>query len=277
MKRITVFLCIAFYLGCNAPETKVHSSDTLSKKATDTVADHGDNIVKSEAPDAGSHVEQGYCLPRHNNGTAQSPINILSFEASNDEQKGIKLQFQAAIVEAENLGHTIQLDFKTGSTCTADGKTYTSKQFHFHTPSEHLIDGMTFPLEMHIVNISNDSGANSKPGYFVIGILFKMGKENKFINEFLKNIPAEEGKDSIPIGTVNLSDLTSVILPKGKVSYFTYNGSLTTPPFSESVKWVVLKQIVEASPDQIMAIEKLEGNNARHIQATYDRKVVSHS
>ncbi|PWT99335.1 MAG: carbonic anhydrase [Bacteroidetes bacterium] len=279
MKKMATMLAIASYLACNSPETKVPAADTLAKKHTDTTATlHGDNLVKAEAPDAGSEMEQGYCLPRGGNGKMQSPINILTSEAGKDDQKGMIVKFQTDIVGAENLGHTVQLDFKEGSICMADGKTYNSKQFHFHTPSEHLIDGMTFPMEMHIVNTLKDSTPNAKPSYLVIGILFKMGKENKFIKEFLKDLPSEEGhKDSIPSGSVNLNDLANEVVKSGKISYFSYDGSLTTPPFSESVKWVVIKQIVEASPDQIIAIEKLEGNNARHVQSVNGRKIVSHS
>ena len=170
----------------------------------------------------------------------------------------------------------MQLDFKDGSTTVAAGKTYSSRQFHFHTPSEHLIDGMTFPMEMHIVNVLKDSANPNNPQYLVVGLLFRMGRENKFIKEFLNAIPKEEGKDTLPAGAVRFEDLFTTIPKNAPAGYYIYKGSLTTPPYSETVKWIVKKSILEASPEQIMAIEKMEGDNARHVQAMYARKVVSH-
>jgi carbonic anhydrase len=215
-------------------------------------------------------------LPRFDDGLAQSPINILSDSTQKDNNKELNVRFYIEIDAAENLGHTIQIDFKEGSTSMAEGKTYQAKQFHFHTPSEHLIDGMTFPMEMHIVSVLKDSNAAKSPNYLVIGLLFRMGHENKFINEFLKSIPPEEHhKEILEPGKVVLEDLFNNI-PKNELgSYYTYKGSLTTPPFTESVDWIVRKYILEASPEQIAAIEKMEGNNARHVQASYGRKVYS--
>jgi len=103
-----------------------------------------------------------------------------------------------------------------------------------------------------------------------------MGRENKFLQEFISSVPAEEGeKHLIQPGAVRFTDLLSQI-PKDQVGkYYTYTGSLTTNPFTGPVSWMIKKSILEASPQQILAIEKLEGNNARHVHALYDRKVVS--
>jgi carbonic anhydrase len=220
-------------------------------------------------------MEQGYCLSKHDNGMAQSPINIISADAKNGDQKNVSFAFQTDIVTAENLGHTIQLDFKDGSTTLVDGKAYSSKQFHFHTPSEHLVDGITYPMEMHIVNIARDSNEKTKPNFLVVAILFKMGKENKLIKTFLHDVPVEEGKEPVPSGTVHLDDLTAQLAGNHNNTFFSYEGSLTTPPYTERVHWILLKRVMEASPEQITEIEKIEGNNARHVQALYDRKVVS--
>jgi carbonic anhydrase len=234
------------------------------------------NEVKSEAPDAVTKTEQGYAIPRDNDGVVQSPINILTDSTLKDSGQDLAIKFYGNLTAIENLGHTIQLDFKDGSTTQAGGKTWTSKQFHFHTPSEHLIDGMTYPMEMHIVSVLKDSNSQNPAQYLVLGILFKMGRENKFIKEFLSRIPNEEGKDTLPSGSVRFDDLFNSIPKDGPSGYYAYKGSLTTPPYSETVNWVVRKVVLEASPEQISTIEKMEGNNARHVQALYARKVVNH-
>lgn len=149
--------------------------------------------------------------------------------------------------------------------------TYTFKQMHFHTPSEHLIDGITFPMELHIVSATKNPAS---PQYLVIAILFKMGEESKFINEFLNIIPDHEhSKTDIKAGSIRFTDLLS-LSPTGDLGHhYHYKGSLTTPPYTESVNWFVLKQIFEASPEQIKAINKLEGDNARHIKDKNNRLV----
>ena len=275
-----MLFCIGVILlaGCNSTtkEEKKEKEDTaatIGSEHSHQEASLSGNQVKSEAPDAKTKVEQGYALPRETDEAAQSPINIITSHAGKQKEEEISFSFHTYIKAAENLGHTIQVDFNPGSNCLVNGKGYNTKQFHFHTPSEHLVDGMTFPMEMHIVNVLEDSD-KTNPSYMVVGILFKMGAENKFIQEFLSKVPHEEGsKNELQNDEVKLEDLLSVIPKKELNSYYTYHGSLTTPPYTESVRWVVLKSIVEASEEQIMAIEKMEGNNARHIQALHDRKI----
>ena len=215
-----------------------------------------------------------YSLPGLDPGAHQSPINIFTKrtkEEDDDDQHQFVVHFQDEITAVENLGHTIQLDFKQGSTISVGGDTYTFKQMHFHTPSEHLIDGITFPMELHIVSATENSVS---PHYLVIAILFKMGEESKFINEFLNSIPDHDHtKTDTKAGSIKFSDLLS-LSPSGELGHhYHYKGSLTTPPYTETVNWFVLKQIFEASPEQIKTINKLEGDNARHIKDKNNRLV----
>ena len=277
MRYIICFLTVVMisFVACKQGGRNGNQIDSIQHIAIQNDSATGGNLVKSEAPDAASKMTQGYALPRFDNKTAQSPVNILSDSTIHDANHSMTIAFKTGITAVENLGHTVQLDFKEGSTTIADGKTYFARQFHFHTPSEHLIDGITFPMEMHIVNILKDSASNKVPRYMVIAILFKMGHENKFLKEFLNSIPANEEKDSLAPGAVNVEDLFNAI-PKNEQGYFSYQGSLTAPPFTESVDWVIKKYIMEASPEQINKIEKTEGDNARHVQALYARKVFNH-
>lgn len=229
------------------------------------------NEVKAEAPDAQEEEQQGYTLPGLDHGLSQSPINIHSNESVDSSTHSITMNYSESSEDVVNLGHTIQVNYDAGNTISFDGKTFDFKQFHFHTPSEHLIDGMTYPLEMHMVHTLPGVKKGGDPVYLVVGILFKEGKENPFLNEFMDAIPNDANKEyKVQGGTVNINDLKDQFTDLG---YYHYQGSLTTPPYTETVTWLVVKQILEASPDQIQRLNKLEGNNARHVQAMYDRKV----
>jgi carbonic anhydrase len=272
---VVSMLVMTLISACSNPKTNETQKDTVQAATDQHKETITGNLVKSEAPDAVAKIVQGYALPKFDDGQAQSPIDIISDSTIKDSSQFISIKFNTGITAVENLGHTIQLDFKEGSTTVAGGKTYSSKQFHFHTPSEHMIDGITYPMEMHIVNVLKDSDEKNNPQYLVIGLLFKMGHENTFIKEFLSAIPGEEGKDTLPSGAVRFEDLFLTLPKKEETGYYSYHGSLTTPPYSETVHWIVKKYILEASPEQITAIEKMEGDNARHVRALYARKIYS--
>jgi len=256
---------ILLFAACSKPAEDKSSTDTT------TIA----NEINNTAPDAEVKKQQGYILPGLDHGFEQSPINIIS-SANESGKHQITLFFEDEVNKIENLGHTVQLDFAEGSSIIQDDTTFNFKQCHFHTPSEHLVDGITFPMEMHIVNIMPNEDKNATPQYLVIGVLFKEGKENKFINDFLGAIPKEEHQvTEVKAGTVKLADLFGQIPKELKGNYYNYRGSLTTPPYTESVRWYISKHVFEASASQIEAINKIEGNNARHVQALYGRKVTS--
>jgi len=212
--------------------------------------------------------EDSYLLPGLDHGLLQSPINILS-EESTTAGHNITLNFTGKINKVENLGHTVQLDLDPGNTISMDGRTFEYKQMHFHTPSEHLIDGITYPMEMHVVTTLKDQPDGEITEYLVLAFLVRMGKENKFISNFIDQIPKEEGGiNEVDLNALTDSETSNVAnLLKELNSYYHYKGSLTTPPYTESVNWYVLKKIFEASPEQILRINSIEGNNARHIQA----------
>lgn len=271
--KLNVIQVIAFatilLFACNQPANQKETSNANPDSLTAA------NEVNATAPDAQSKKQQGYILPGLDHGFEQSPINIISTVNGSGKHK-ITMYFTDEINKIENLGHTIQLDFKEGSTITQDDTTFNFKQCHFHTPSEHQIDGMTFPLEMHIVNIMPNENKEATPQYLVIGVLFKEGKENKFIADFINAIPKEEHETKdIKTGTVKLSDLFAPVAKESRGHYYYYRGSLTTPPYTESVRWNITKHIFEASASQIETINKMEGNNARHVQALYGRLISS--
>jgi carbonic anhydrase len=174
--------------------------------------------------------------------------------------------------QVTNLGHTVEIGFGTGLEAEFDGKVYTFKQLHFHTPSEHRVDGITYPMEMHLVHTRRGASPDGIPDYLVIGVFLRMGNPNRFIAEFLNAIPEEEGQ-STSVEGVYFEDALPPDFDLDRIRYYHYRGSLTTPPYTESVEWLVLKEVFEASPEQIQRINELEGDNARRVQALYNRVV----
>ena len=127
---------------------------------------------------------------------------------------------------------------------------------------------------MHVVNTLQGQAEEETTEYLVFSFLFKMGKKNKFIDEFIHLIPGDKKEsENVPTGTVNLRNLTKYKPKKLLKSYFFYKGSLTTPPYTESVYWYVMRKIIDASPRQIQQINKIQGDNARRVQALYDRSI----
>lgn len=214
-------------------------------------------------------AENEYSLPKRDPGNYQSPINIISTEVKKEAKTHkFSLHFEDKIAAVENLGHTVQLDFKKGSRITAGNISYDFKQMHFHTPAEHLIDGITYPMELHIVAINEE--LPNMPRYLVIGVLFKMGKENPFIKEFINLIPPKDTLQTVKDNSIKLRDFLSL---SELEHHHHYQGSLTTPPYAETAQWFVLRTIFEASPEQIKTINSIEGNNARHIEAENNRRI----
>ena len=214
---------------------------------------------------------QLYTLPGLEHGLVQSPVNILSDDAVHGKHRVALHYDRTAPNFILNKGTTIELDFPIGASITYDGHDYDLLQLHFHTPSEHQIDGVTYPMSMHVVNRLAEEPSDGKPRYLAIAILFRMGVENDFISSFLEAIPSKPGTGAeLEPGIVYLEEL----FPGCKMPhYYHYTGSLTTPPHTETVEWLVLKHVQEASPEQIMRINAIEGDNARHVQALYGRAV----
>ena len=203
-------------------------------------------------------------------GNRQSPVNIVSSDSKHTAVHKIVFNYHPSTKTVVNLGHTVQVKYDDGNTLRYEGRVYDFKQFHFHTPSEHLIDGITYPMELHMVHILKQEGSQT-PVYLVVGLLFKEGKANPFLDKFLNSIPDSTGATNhLSNEFLNINELLS---QAGPLHYYHYEGSLTTPPYTEAVTWQVVKHIFEASPEQIEKLNRIEGNNARHFQHLHDRKI----
>lgn len=215
-------------------------------------------------------VKPYYALPGLKHGLMQSPVNILSGAADGEKHQIAVNLHHAEPKHLKNKGTTIELEFPEGSSITFDGKEYQLKQMHFHTPSEHEIDGVRYPMEVHVVNSIEPKNPDEPSLYLVMAFLYRMGEEEPFITSFLDQVPSEKGGEDLPPGKVRLSRQGKE-RPIG--DYYHYQGSLTTPPYTETVQWLVQKEILQASPEQIRRINLIEGDNARHVQAMYGRGV----
>ena len=196
-------------------------------------------------------------------GTDQSPIDIDN--AVDGSPANIIFNYSSVPLVVVNNGHTIQVNYETGSTVSINGEEYQLLQFHFHTPSEHTMAGKAYGLELHLVH------RNKKGQLAVVGVMMEKGQANSLIDTIWKNIPEEKGINEVKGLTINAADL----LPSSK-TYFSYAGSLTTPPCSENVKWNVLAETISVSQEQIAAFEQLYQVNARPIQPMNGRIIELH-
>jgi carbonic anhydrase len=193
-------------------------------------------------------------------GLSQSPIDITAAVAQ--DLVDIQFNYQPSSLNIVNNGHTIQVNYDPGSYIMLNNVQYNLLQFHFHTPSEHTIDGAFSDLEIHLVH------ANADGGLAVVGAMMKAGAENATLQAVWNRAPATEGPEEKYDQSINVEDL----LPAGRLTY-RYSGSLTTPPCSEGVNWNVLTDSVEVSADQVAAFQSLFSANNRPVQPLNDREI----
>lgn len=196
-------------------------------------------------------------------GKQQSPIDIVPARAVRKDQAELKLSYQDTTLEILNNGHTIEDDYHNGGTLTVGGRAYKLAQFHFHSPSEHTIDGKHTPMELHLVHKDADGKLA------VIGVMIEEGSTHAELAKLWQHLPATPGRAQAVEGVlVNASKL----LPISLASY-RYSGSLTTPPCSEQVAWYVMQQPIEASAEQIAAFRRLVFGNNRPTQPLNGRTI----
>jgi carbonic anhydrase len=214
----------------------------------------------NDSPEHWGKLSPDYALC--STGKNQSPINITqTLEA---ETPKITINYTQGGYEVINNGHTIQVNVNSGSSITLQGHTYQLKQFHFHAPSENEIDGKSYPLEAHFVH------ADDKGNLAVIGVMFKIGKENSALKKAWANMPAKAGDKAELVHKISAISL----LPNNK-DYYRFNGSLTTPPCSEGVTWLVMKKPMTVSQAQLEQFTKVMGHpNNRPVQPVNARPVL---
>lgn len=195
-------------------------------------------------------------------GKNQSPINLSQMVEGN--LGAINYSYKKGGNQVVNNGHAIQVNYSDGSTIIIDGNYFDLKQFHFHTPSENHINGQSYPLEAHLVH--SDSSGNLA----VVAVMFEFGQENSFLKTIIENTPTLPGKEHSLESPLNVA----AMLPSNK-DHYRFNGSLTTPPCSEGVRWFVLKQPAQVSESQVSRFHQAVGfDNNRPLQALNARKAI---
>ena len=193
----------------------------------------------------------------------QSPIDLTNFVEA--KLGGLQFDYKTFGNQIVNNGHSVQIDYQPGSTLTINNRNYELKQFHFHTPSENRINGKSFPLEAHFVHADKDGNLA------VLAVMYEEGTENPIIDQLWRKMPEHAGDKQAIAEKVSALEL----LPTSK-DYYEFSGSLTTPPCTEGVLWLVLKQPLTVSKQQVEKFAKvMQHPNNRPIQMVGARAVLN--
>jgi len=210
------------------------------------------------APDAWARLKPEFALC--GKGTRQSPIDI---------QGGVRVQldpiafdYKAGPYHVIDNGHTIQVNVPPGSTLDVGGRRFELQQFHFHRPSEERIDGKRFEMVVHLVHRDGEGRLA------VVAVLLEPGAAQAVVQNVWNHLPLEKGEE-VPVRTA----LDPAALLPDDRAYYTYMGSLTTPPCSEGVLWMVMKTPVAVSPEQVAIFARLYPMNARPVQPLAGRLI----
>lgn len=193
-------------------------------------------------------------------GQRQSPIDLR--DGIRVQLDPVQFEYKASGFRVIDTGHTVQVNVDGGNTIEVMGRRYELQQFHFHRPSEERIDGRVFDMSAHLVH------KDPEGRLAVVAVLLEGGSAQPLVQTIWNNLPLEKGDEVPARGAIDLNAL----LPAER-GYFTYMGSLTTPPCSEGVLWMVMKQPVSVSPEQIAIFSRLYPMNARPVQSASGRLI----
>ncbi len=195
-------------------------------------------------------------------GARQSPIDLSPVAPT--ELPPLTFDYQDSAIELENNGHTVQANYDPGSGIDLGGQRFVLRQLHFHTPSEHTLEGRSFPAEAHFVHES------SAGDLVVVGALLDGGSRSDALAPVLDNLPTTV---DLPRAVLDQRVSAGAILGSATES-MRYDGSLTTPPCTEGVRWVVLADPIQVDEAQIEQIRAVLHENNRPVQPGNGRTIV---
>jgi len=193
-------------------------------------------------------------------GTRQSPIDIR--DGIKVELEKVQFDYPPSAFSVIDTGRTVQVNLAAGGSLTVMGRRFELVQFHFHRPSEERINGRGFDMGVHLVH------KDAEGRLAVLAVLLERGRDQPLVQTIWNNLPLEKGEALKAPGLLDVNQL----LPEDP-SYFTYMGSLAEPPCSEGVLWMVMRQPVQLSANQIDIFSKLYPMNARPVQASSGRLI----
>lgn len=255
-KRFLFFCLVVLFAACGEErnEASVEAPVTEVEEGTDIGAVEW-NYENTDWEEIGDNE----C-----NLNVQSPVNITTEDAIPAQLGSIDYEYEQFPMRIVDNGHTVQVFGTESSYITVANKRYQFKQFHFHNPSEHTIDETTFPLEMHLVH--QEEGSDN---LVVLGVFIEEGQSNQFLEKVFTRIPEVEKREVETDISISLSDY----IPPAQ-TYYTYIGSLTTPPCTVGVDWIVFEEPIQASGEQIQKFADLYANSARPVQPLKNRRVL---
>jgi len=198
-------------------------------------------------------------------GKTQSPIDIVPSKVATESLPALEFHYQQAELKIVDNGHTIMVNYPPGSSLVVGDHRYELVQFHFHKPSEETISGKHSAMVAHLVH------KDARGNLAVVAIFLETGIPNHLIETLWRHMPHEKEHEVAVRGVmIDLNEL----LPKRR-GYFTYEGSLTTPPCTEGVRWFVMKSPVRISREEVAAFGKVYPSNARPVQPLNGRKIAA--
>lgn len=209
-------------------------------------------------PQAWSRLSSEYA--KCASGTRQSPIDLR--DGIQVDLDPVKFEYQPSRFSVIDNGHTVQVNVASGNFIEVMGRRFELQQFHFHRPSEERIDGRQFDMVAHLVH------KDGQGRLAVVAVLLERGSAQSLVQTVWNNLPLEKEEEQVVSVPIDLNQL----LPTER-GYFTYMGSLTTPPCSEGVLWMVMKRPVSISAEQLAIFGRLYPMNARPLQAASGRLI----
>lgn len=238
------------------------NSAARSAQATPTSGEEGVapwNYEPGTGPEEWGELHPDYASCSR--GESRSPIDIEA--ASGEGLTNIVFDYgTVSPLPLINNGNTILVPVPAGNGIEVDDLRYELLQFHFHSPSEHTVDGLAYAMELHLVHLASD-GAIA-----VVSVLFADGAGHEALQPVFEAFPALPGAPAQVNDPIELIDF----LPERQTTY-RYEGSLTTPPCTEGVQWFIFTEPVEVSAEQVDTFRTAVGENARPAQTLNDRPV----
>ena len=190
-------------------------------------------------------------------GKNQSPVDLRDKHGvGTTGLPELDIRYRDVALKVINTGKSLQVNYPLGSYIKVGGQRYELMNFNFHTPSEHKKEGFNYPMEVQLVHKDGDGN------HAVIAIIFQEGEENEQLQVLLDNLPKQINKQEIHRGET----LNPVMFFPGNTDFYKYSGSLTTPPCTEGVYWMIFKHPIEASAEQIQEMSEVMGDNSRPVQ-----------